>query len=121
MSAVVPSGEAIAAVSDAIALVHDALNAIEKSLVRDRTAEEERSLTRQQAALELLLTHLREDMNALIAATSSWQGPTDEQVEAIGSLMRTAGRLTTANLTASRAVEFSSRVLALATEIATLA
>jgi hypothetical protein len=121
MSAVIPNTDAIAAVSNAIALVHDALGAIEKSLVRDRTAEEERSLTRQRAALELLLTHLREDMNALIDATSSWQGPTDEQVGAISSLMKAAGRLTTANLTASRAVDFSARVLALATEIATLA
>jgi hypothetical protein len=122
MSAVVvPNAAAIAAVSNALALVHDAIAANEKSLIRDRTPEEERSLRRQLAALQLLLTHLREDMNALIAQTSNWPGPTPEQRDAIGSLMDDAEELTTANLTASRTIGFASRVLALGTEIATLA
>jgi hypothetical protein len=112
---------AIDAIGAAIALVFDAIAAVEKARLQNPSEEEDRRLLRQLAALRLQLTHLNEDMTAHIDGTRTWPGPSDAQRAEIAALMRAAEKLTTAALTQAKAVAFATRVLALATEVAAAA
>lgn len=112
---------AIQAIGNAIALVYDAMSAVKKARLMNPSPEEDRKLVRQLAALELQLTHLDEDMNAHLAGSRDWPGPSSGQRAEIGELMKKAEKLTTAALTQEKAVEFATRVLALATDVAAAA
>lgn len=108
----------IGAISNSIALVFDAIAACRKALLLNPSEEEERLLLRRIAALELQLANLNEDMAAHIARSRTWSGPSDEQMQEIGALMNLAATLTTAALTQEGVVNFATRVLAVATDIA---
>lgn len=106
------------ALMQAIALVYDAISAVQKALLRNPAPADERALNRRLAELQLQLAHLTEDLDAQIDRSRVWAGPTPAQVQGIAVLMSEAERLTTAALTQTAAVAFASRVLTLATEIA---
>ncbi len=109
----------IITLNDSLLLTIDAIAVAEKGLLKNPSKEEERSLNRNLAELELKRAGIRAMLNALIAKERDIKGPTIEQVEEISRLTAEVDSLTNAALTASGAVGLSSRILSLATEVAT--
>jgi hypothetical protein len=115
------AGNPRVALSKAISLVYDAIAAVREALLDNPGAEEERLLRFRLAQLELLLTHLTEDMRAHIAGSRPWPGPTPAQARNMEGLIQNASQLTQQALTQQAAIAFSARVLELASEVAELA
>ena len=109
----------IIALSDALSLTIDAIAITEKGLLRNPSVEDERSLNRNLAELEAKRATIKAMLNALIANTREIEGPTNEQVEEMSRLTNEVDSLTNAALTASGAVGLSTRILSLATKVAT--
>jgi hypothetical protein len=111
--------DAILSVSNMLALVYDAIAVAQKGLLANPTKDEERALNRTLAKLELERADLSAMLDALEDADNKdFTGPTAEQVTLIGTLTAEVDNLTSANLTASAAVDLTSRVLDLATKVA---
>jgi hypothetical protein len=108
----------IGALGEALFLVFDAIALAQKGLVKNPSKEEERDLNETLNKLELRRAEIQAKMNALIDGTRVAPGPTRAQVARISALTAEVGRRTNASVTASSAVALSSRVLALATEVA---
>jgi hypothetical protein len=103
--------------SDALALVFDAITVAEQGLLRNPSVEEERELNEQLNDLQLKRATIRAQIDALIAGTRTIAGPTAEQVAEISRLTGQVEALTSAATTASAAVAFTSRVLEVATNV----
>lgn len=103
--------------SDALALVFSAITVAEQGLLRNPSVEEGRELNEQLNDLQLKRATIRAQLDALIAGTMTITGPTAAQVAEISRLAGQVEALTTAATTASAAVAFTSKVLAVATEV----
>jgi len=108
----------IVALGEALSLVLDAIALAEEGLEMNPSKEEERALNETLTNLELKRAAIQAKLDALIAKTRQVAGPTQEQVAQISALTAQVGAQTNASVTASMAVALTSRVLALATEVA---
>ena len=108
----------IGALGEALSLVFKAIALAEKGLAKNPSTEEERELNETLNELELQRAEIQAKMDALIANTREVAGPTPAQVARISALTAEVGAQTNASVTASGAVALSSRVLALATDVA---
>jgi hypothetical protein len=106
------------ALGRALALVFRALAVAEDALLLNPSREQERSLNETLLELEAKRAMLRAMLNALANDTRALPGPTTAQVTEVSLLAGQVETLTTANLTASSAIAFTSKVLVVATQIA---
>jgi hypothetical protein len=104
--------------SRALALVFRALAVAHDGLLLNPSKDEERALNATVVELEARRAIIRASLDALANDPQAVAGPTAAQVTEVSLLTRQVETLTTANLTASGAVAFTSRVLVVATQIA---
>jgi hypothetical protein len=108
----------ILAFTDALHLVFEAIKLAEKGLEMNPSKEDERALNETLGNLERKRAELQAKLDALISQSRQFPGPTAQQVAEVSRLTREVEAVTNASITASRAVALTSRVLALATEVA---
>jgi hypothetical protein len=108
----------IIALGNALALVRQAIRIAKKGLLMNPTTDEQRALNEQLTALEIERAEIRAMLDALTASSTTIVGPTAAQVKEISDLTGEVGKLTNDAITASGAVALTSKVLALATEVA---
>jgi hypothetical protein len=106
------------ALGRALALVFRALAVAEDALLLNPSREQERALNETLLELEAKRAMLRARLNALANDPRALPGPTAAQVTEVSLLAGQVEALTTANLTASSALAFTSKVLVVATQIA---
>ena len=108
----------IGALGELLSLVIDAIALAEKGLEKNPSKEDERQLNETLNDLEIKRGEIQAKLNAMIAQTRQVADPTQAQVAQISQLTAQVGAQTNASVTASAAVALTSRVLALATEVA---
>lgn len=108
----------VIALGNALSLVGKAIAAAAKGLLSNPSTEEQRDLNATIAELELKKAAIRAQIDALIAGSTTIAGPTAAQVTEISSLTGEVERLTNQTIAVSGAIKLTSRVLALATEVA---
>jgi hypothetical protein len=101
-----------------LSLVFDAIAIAQKGLLKNPSKEEERKLNRTLAKLKLERADIRAELDSLIDGEQNIAGPTPAQVKEMSKLIAEVDKLTNASVTASGAVALTSRILALATEVA---
>jgi hypothetical protein len=106
------------ALGRALALVFRALAMAEDALLLNPSREQERTLNETLLELEAKRALIRAMLNALANDPRALPGPTAAQVTEVSLLTGQVETLTTANLTTSSAITFSSKVLVVATQIA---
>jgi hypothetical protein len=106
------------ALGRALALVFRALAVAEDALLLNPSREQERALNETLLELEGKRALIRAMLDALASDPGALPGPTAAQVTEVSLLTGQVETLTTANLTASSAITFTSKVLVLATQIA---
>lgn len=102
----------------ALTLVLRALAVAEDALLLNPSREQERALNETLLELEAKRAMIRARLNALANDARALPGPTAAQVTEVSLLAGQVEALTTANLTASSALAFTSKVLVVATQIA---
>jgi hypothetical protein len=90
----------------------------EDALLLNPSREQERTLNETLLELEAKRALIRAMLNALANDPRALPGPTAAQVTEVSLLTGQVETLTTANLTTSSAITFSSKVLVVATQIA---
>ena len=108
----------IVALAEALSLVFDAIAVAEKGLEKNPSKEEERKLNQTLVDLDLKRAKIQAKLDAQVNRTAPLAGPTAAQVAEVATLTGEVQRLTGRALTASAAVRVTTRVLALATEVA---
>jgi hypothetical protein len=108
----------IIALGNALSLVRHAIRIAKKGLLMNPSTKEERELNETLVELDIKRAEVRAKLDALIAGSSTIVGPTTAQVKEISDLTAEVGKLTNDSITASGAVALTSKVLALATEVA---
>lgn len=103
---------------NALSLVFKAIGIAKKGLLKNPSKEDERELNQTLAKLELRRAEIRAKLDALIAREREVVGPTTAQVKEISSLTGEVEALTNVSITVSGAVALTSKILMLATEIA---
>lgn len=106
------------ALGNALSLVLRGIGTAQKGLEKNPTKEEERELNETLVQLERKRAEIRAKLDAMIAATRQVVSPTAAQVQEISNLTAEVEALTNASVTASAAVALTSKILTLATEIA---
>jgi hypothetical protein len=112
------SGDPVIGLGDALALVFGAIRVARRGLLCNPSVEQERELTARLNGLELERAAIQARLDAAIAGSAAVDGPTPGQVAEIGRLTSQVDTLTSSAATASAAIVFTSRVLAVVTEIA---
>lgn len=109
----------LVALGNTLALVLRAIGTAQKGLEKNPSKEEERELNETLVVLERKRAEIRAKLNALIAGGRQVVSPTAAQVKEVSRLTAEVEALTNASITASRAVALTSKILSLASEIAT--
>ena len=102
----------------ALTLVEKAIVMAEQALEMNPTKEEERDLNETLNKLQRKRAEISAELDALTVGNRQVIGPSKEQVAEISSLTGEVEKLTNQAIAASAAVKLTSRVLALATEVA---
>lgn len=113
-----PPTDPIVALGQALHLIFKGIALAEKGLEMNPSKEEERDLNATLIDLEAQRAEIQAKLDALIAKSRVVAGPTQEQVERIAELTAQVEAQTNASVTASASVALTSRVLALASEVA---
>lgn len=108
----------IGILGQALTLVFQAIAVAEIGLEKNPSKEQQRELEDTAHDLELQRAAIEAKMDALIDKIPGVTGPTPDQVAKISQLTTQVGALTRDSTTASGAVALTSRVLALATQVA---
>jgi hypothetical protein len=103
---------------DAVSLIEDAIALVEEELAKNPAKDDERKLRRTLTELTAKRAIVDAKITALLDKSRQIAGPTAVQVAAVASLSGQVEDLTNASRTGSATVALTSKVLALATEIA---
>ena len=103
---------------DALTLVEDAITMAEEALERNPSKGKERDLNETLVKLRRKQAEIGAKLDSLIAGTIQVPRPTAAQVKEISDLTGEVEKQTNAAITASGAVALTSKVLALATAVA---
>jgi hypothetical protein len=103
---------------DLLSLAFDAIAVAQMGLHRNPSTGEARALNETLVELQAKRAIIRAKLTAIASASQPVDAPTKEQVAEIGALTAQVEKLTSAATSASAAVAFSSRVLAVATDVA---
>jgi hypothetical protein len=102
----------------ALALVLRAQAVAADAMLLNPSREQERALNETLLELDARRAMIQAMLNALASDPGAMAGPTAAQVTEVSLLTGQVETLTTANLTASSAITFTSKVLVVATQIA---
>ncbi len=102
----------------ALTLVENTIVMAEQALEMNPTKEEERDLNETLNKLQRKRAEISAELDALTVGNRQVIGPSKEQVAEISSLTGEVEKLTNQSIAGSAAVKLTSRVLALATEVA---
>lgn len=103
---------------NALALVFDAIALTRVGLLCNPSREELRALNDQLNELSLAQASIEAKLDALMTGSAPVAGPSKAQVDEVAALTGQVQALTTASTTASAAVALTTRVLVVATQIA---
>ena len=104
--------------SEAFALVFDAISLVGKGLLRNPSKEQKRKLNRRIARLEVERAEIAAKMDAIEDGVTGVKGPTATQVARIAILTAKVDKAAAASQTASAALTVSAKVLAVVSKIA---
>jgi len=113
-----PAPDPAIVLGDLLALTFDAIAAAEMGLRRNPSTDEARVLNENLVQLGAKRAIIRANLSAIAAGSKPVDAPTQAQVKEISALTAQVETLTNAATTASATVAFSSRVLVVATNVA---
>ena len=112
------SADPLVTLSNALALVFDGIALAEKGLLKNPSKEEERQLNINLAQLERDRATIKANILALSSKSREIAPPTEAQVAEMSTLTAEVDALTTGALTSTGALALSSKIMTLASGIA---
>lgn len=104
--------------SDSMELIYDGISIANKGLLRNPDTTQRRKLNRRIARLEAELAEIGAKMTAIEDGETGIRGPTNAQVKLVAKLTGEVENMTRANITASKALALTSKIMDVAMKVA---
>ena len=104
--------------SDSLLLIYDGITLARKGLLKNPDTNQRRKLNRRIARLEAEAAEIEAKMTAIEDGVTGVRGPTDAQVNKVSQLTGEVEGMTRANITASKALALTSKIMDIAMKVA---